>query len=104
MRIQLLMLAVVVMIGTCMDIHAEEAPLKLGLIGLDTSHVIAFTQVLNNPDHADHVPGAKIVAAYKGSNPAQRAWTGIPNSWRRNSALKLCRPLRNCVTKSTRYC
>jgi len=69
MRIQLLMLAVVVMIGTCMDIHAEEAPLKLGLIGLDTSHVIAFTQVLNNPDHADHVPGAKIVAAYKGGSP-----------------------------------
>ena len=47
---------------------AEEAPLKLGLIGLDTSHVIAFTQVINDPNHAEHVPGGKVVAAYKGGS------------------------------------
>lgn len=48
---------------------AEEAPLKLGLIGLDTSHVIAFTKVLNNPDDPDHVPGGRVIAAYKGGSP-----------------------------------
>lgn len=47
---------------------ADERPLQLGLIGLDTSHVIAFTQVLNNPDYADHVPGGRVVAAYKGGS------------------------------------
>jgi predicted dehydrogenase len=48
---------------------AEEAPLKLGLIGLDTSHVIAFTQVLNDTSHAKHVPGGRVIAAFKGGSP-----------------------------------
>lgn len=48
---------------------AAEAPLKLGLIGLDTSHVIAFTQVLNDTSHAKHVPGGRVIAAFKGGSP-----------------------------------
>ena len=43
--------------------------IKVGMIGLDTSHVVAFTKVLNDPKHPDHVPGAKVVAAYKGGSP-----------------------------------
>jgi len=42
---------------------------KLGLIGLDTSHVIAFTSILNDANHGEHVPGAKVVAAVKGGSP-----------------------------------
>jgi predicted dehydrogenase len=48
---------------------AFAADLRLGMIGLDTSHVIAFTQLLNNPDGKDHVPGGKVVAAFKGGSP-----------------------------------
>ncbi len=48
---------------------ARGDDLRIGLIGLDTSHVIAFTQVLNNPDHPEHVPGGQVVAAYKGGSP-----------------------------------
>lgn len=43
--------------------------LRVGLIGLDTSHVVAFTQLLNDPAHPDHVPGARVVAAVKGGSP-----------------------------------
>src|SRR5688572_5060893 len=43
--------------------------LRLGMIGLDTSHVIQFVQLLNDPARPDHVPGARIVAAYKGGSP-----------------------------------
>ncbi|MBI5394450.1 MAG: Gfo/Idh/MocA family oxidoreductase [Verrucomicrobia bacterium] len=43
--------------------------LRLGIIGLDTSHVIAFTKVLNDPKTKDHVAGAKVVAAFKGGSP-----------------------------------
>ncbi len=43
--------------------------LRLGIIGLDTSHVIQFVQLLNDPARTDHVPGARIVAAYKGGSP-----------------------------------
>lgn len=45
-------------------------PLKrIGLIGLDTSHAIAFTQLLNDPSAEFHVPGGKVVAAYPGGSP-----------------------------------
>ena len=47
----------------------EEKPdLRIGMIGLDTSHVTAFTQRFNNPDDPNHVPGGKVVAAYKGGS------------------------------------
>ena len=49
--------------------QSTRVPLRLGLIGLDTSHVIAFTKVLNDPANPDHVPGARIVAAFKGGSP-----------------------------------
>ena len=45
------------------------AELKLGIIGLDTSHVIAFTGLLNKTDSKDYVPGGKVVAAFKGGSP-----------------------------------
>ena len=46
----------------------EEPLLRLGLIGLDTSHVIAFTSRLNEPDSPNHVPGARVIAAFKGGS------------------------------------
>lgn len=43
--------------------------IRLGLVGLDTSHVTAFTEILHNPQAPDHVPGARVVAAFKGGSP-----------------------------------
>ncbi|MBM3871960.1 MAG: gfo/Idh/MocA family oxidoreductase, partial [Verrucomicrobia bacterium] len=48
---------------------ASAAELRIGMIGLDTSHVPAFTDLLNNPQNKAHVPGAKVVAAFKGGSP-----------------------------------
>ena len=42
------------------------ADLKIGLIGLDTSHVTAFAKCLNKPGDAEHVPGGKVTCAYAG--------------------------------------
>ena len=42
--------------------------LRLGIIGTDTSHVIAFTKLLNDSSSAQHVPGARVVAAFKGGS------------------------------------
>ena len=39
--------------------------LKIGVIGMDTSHVTAFTKLLNDATAPDHVPGGKVVAAFK---------------------------------------
>jgi hypothetical protein len=38
--------------------------LKIGMIGLDTSHCLEFTKLLNDPEHPFHVEGGRIVAAY----------------------------------------
>ena len=51
-------------------VRAEAAEdLRLGMIGLDTSHVIAFTKVLNDPQAKEHVAGGKVVAAFAGGSP-----------------------------------
>jgi len=61
-----LLILICVALGTHSPSGAE---LRVGMIGLDTSHVIAFTQILNDPTHKDYVPGAKVVAGFKGGSP-----------------------------------
>lgn len=46
-----------------------SAELRLGIIGTDTSHVIAFTKAFNGPPGPDKVEGARVVAAFKGGSP-----------------------------------
>lgn len=48
---------------------SAEDPIRVGIIGLDTSHVIAFTKILNDTKSGDHVPGARVVAGYPGGTP-----------------------------------
>jgi hypothetical protein len=43
--------------------------LKAGLIGLDTSHTVAFTKLLNDPKAPAEVSGVRIVAAFPGGSP-----------------------------------
>lgn len=43
-------------------------PLKLGMIGLDTSHCPSFTTLLHHADAPFHVPGARIAGAYPGGS------------------------------------
>ena len=44
-------------------------PLRAGIIGLDTSHVVAFTQLLNAATPKPEVAGVRVVAAYPGGSP-----------------------------------
>jgi predicted dehydrogenase len=39
------------------------------MIGLDTSHVSTFANLLHNPFEPFHIPGAKVVAAFSGGSP-----------------------------------
>ena len=43
--------------------------MKIGIIGLDTSHVMAFTSMLNDKSHPHHIPGGRVIAAYPGGSP-----------------------------------
>jgi len=42
--------------------------LRVGLIGLDTSHTVAFTKLLNDPGNEHHVGGAKVTAGFPGGS------------------------------------
>src|SRR6266542_1093834 len=55
----------VLLCGLCC---ASAADLRLGIIGTDTSHVSAFTKILNDPSSPDRLAGARVVAAYKGGS------------------------------------
>jgi hypothetical protein len=48
---------------------ASAADIRIGIVGTDTSHVPAYTNIFNDPKAPNHVPGARVVAAYKGGSP-----------------------------------
>lgn len=59
-------------------ISTSAAELRLGMIGLDTSHATAFAKLLNDPTDKDHVPGGRVVAAVKGgSKDIESSWTRV---------------------------
>lgn len=54
------------LLAGALQAQEEKGIYRLGLIGLDTSHVIAFTGYINEKTH-EH--GCKIVAGYPGGSP-----------------------------------
>jgi predicted dehydrogenase len=54
--------------GLWLTQSAVGAELRIGIIGCDTSHCVAFTETFNNPQGKSYVPGGKVVAAYKGGS------------------------------------
>ena len=44
-------------------------PIRIGIIGLDTSHVITFTKLINRDDPDDRLKQVKIAAAFPAGNP-----------------------------------
>ena len=57
----------------------KDKPIRVGIIGLDTSHATAFTKLLNDTADAQHVPGARVVAAYpKGSPDIESSVSRVP--------------------------
>lgn len=66
--------------GMSRDGHADETnPIRVGIIGLDTSHAPAFAKLLNATDDPQHVEGARVVAAYpKGSDDIASSVSRVP--------------------------
>ena len=61
--------AVAVVVALLTSSAAFAADLRLGIVGTDTSHVIGFATAYNDPSSSGHVPGARIVAAFRGGSP-----------------------------------
>jgi hypothetical protein len=60
---------------------AEDAKLlRIGMIGLDTSHCIAFTKILNDENAAPEVANCRVIAVYpKGSPDIESSVSRVPD-------------------------
>ena len=58
----------------------DDSPqFRAGIIGLDTSHVIAFTKILNDPKAPPELSGCRVVAAYpQGSKDIVSSTSRVP--------------------------
>jgi len=64
MNRNVLLVALLVVIAMVpFEVRGAEKVFRLGMIGLDTSHVIAFTKLINNSQE-EH--GCKVVVGYSG--------------------------------------
>ncbi len=55
-----------------------QPDLKIGMIGLDTSHVVLVTTLLNDAAAPGHIAGARVVCAYKGgSREMEKSWSRV---------------------------
>jgi hypothetical protein len=60
-------------------LHAQDTPkpLRAGIIGLDTSHVPAFTKLFNGPKADGDLAGIKIVVGYPGGTDMPASATRV---------------------------
>jgi len=60
------------------DVAAEQ-PLRIGIIGLDTSHAPAFTKTFNQAEPLPELRGMRVVAAYpQGSRDIESSVSRVP--------------------------
>lgn len=45
------------------------AKIKIGMVGLDTSHAVIFARLLNDSSHPDHIEGGQVTNAFPLSSP-----------------------------------
>ena len=65
-RILFAVLLIGVTVAQAVAAGEGDAVFRIGMIGLDTSHVIAFTKLLNDPSND---LGCRVVAGYPGGSP-----------------------------------
>lgn len=78
-----LLVTLAIVLGVVSEGTADEPaskPLRAGIIGLDTSHAIAFTKILNDPKAPPELAGCRVVAAYpKGSPDIPSSVSRVPD-------------------------
>ena len=70
-------LVVIAVVVGCRAVFGQETqrPIRVGIIGLDTIHAVAFTEIFNDPAAAGPLAEVKVVAGYPGGSP------DVPKSW-----------------------
>lgn len=68
----MLLAFIIIAINAASIVRAAEessSPVKAGIIGLDTSHVTAFSGILNNPNAKGPLAYVQVVAAFPAGSP-----------------------------------
>jgi hypothetical protein len=59
--------------------NADDVPFRIGIIGLDTSHAVAFTELINRAEADSNLATCRVVAAYpKGSPDIESSVVRVP--------------------------
>jgi hypothetical protein len=61
--------AVLIFFAGTQQANAKEGVIRAGIVGCDTSHVEAFTKLINKPDAAPPFDAVEVVAAFPGGSP-----------------------------------
>ncbi len=73
-----LLILLVIVLAASVGARAQKT-VKVGIIGLDTSHSTAFTQMLNGPSNDGALADYRVVAAYPyGSQTIESSYNRIP--------------------------
>jgi hypothetical protein len=62
-------MASLVCAAACGSVHGEDGVIRAGIVGCDTSHVIAFTDLINNPAAEGAFAKVEVTVAYPGGSP-----------------------------------
>ncbi len=73
-RFPALLLVAMVLLATLATPILAKSPMRVGIVGCDTSHVVAFSKLMNDPAATGLLAKVEIVCAYPGGSP------DIPNS------------------------
>ncbi len=82
-------ISIMSIVATCHVVADEPAKtIRIGMIGLDTSHCLAFTELLSKGDNDPQLAGAKIVLVYpKGSPDIVSSVERVPDYTKKITAM-----------------
>ena len=77
--------------------------LKIGIVGLDTSHCKAFTEIINNAANPNYVAGGQVICAYPGGTDAfslsRERVDGFTQSLREEYGITMVGSIRDLVNQ-----
>jgi predicted dehydrogenase len=73
MKVGIVLILLAALLFAVSPADAQDKTIRIGIIGLDTSHVPAFTGLFNDPKNEGDLAGFKVVAGFKGGSKDVKA-------------------------------
>lgn len=69
LRVRCVAPAIATLLAIAATSQADDGVLRVGILGCDTSHVIAFTKLMNDPKATGDLAKVQVTAAFPGGSP-----------------------------------